>query len=250
MKPFRPDPRRGLSGGHHPSTNCPFAVNDGAYILGALAPRERAEYERHLAACPPCRESVTQLAVLPGLLGRLDPATVDAPIAAPPEILPRVIATARWQRRVQRRRHLLTTAAACVAVAALAAAVGIGMQLYRAPLAVSPPVASITGAGIEYSPMSASPGYNPVVAEMGIRAEASGTVVVVRCRYHGDDSGSWPIWLVVYPRDEEAEEIGSWVARAGQTVNYSAVTRYTPAQIDHFELHGANDTTIAWWRPS
>jgi len=41
---------------------------------GALSPTERAEYERHLAGCQSCRESVAALAVLPGLLSRLDSA--------------------------------------------------------------------------------------------------------------------------------------------------------------------------------
>ena len=46
-------------------------------MLGALAPAERADYERHLAGCAACRESVAELAVLPGLLGRLDPAGLE-----------------------------------------------------------------------------------------------------------------------------------------------------------------------------
>lgn len=55
-------------------TRCEFAHDDGAYLLGALAPAERAAYERHLAGCASCREAVAEIAVLPGLLGRLDPA--------------------------------------------------------------------------------------------------------------------------------------------------------------------------------
>ena len=50
---------------------CEFEINDGAYLLGAITPAQRAEFERHLAGCPQCRESVAQLAVLPGLLSWL-----------------------------------------------------------------------------------------------------------------------------------------------------------------------------------
>ena len=52
---------------------CEHEHDDGAYVLGALSPAERAQYERHLATCSFCREAVAEIAVLPGLLGRLDP---------------------------------------------------------------------------------------------------------------------------------------------------------------------------------
>src|ERR1700738_1996068 len=48
---------------------CEFTFDDGAYVLGALSPAERAAFERHLPGCASCRESVADLAVLPGLLG-------------------------------------------------------------------------------------------------------------------------------------------------------------------------------------
>ncbi|MFD0784741.1 zf-HC2 domain-containing protein, partial [Micromonospora azadirachtae] len=47
-------------------SRCEFTQDDGAYVLGALAPAERAAYERHLAGCADCREAVAELAVLPG----------------------------------------------------------------------------------------------------------------------------------------------------------------------------------------
>jgi anti-sigma factor RsiW len=44
---------------------CLYPFDDGPYVLGALSPTERAEYERHLAGCQTCRGSVAALAVLP-----------------------------------------------------------------------------------------------------------------------------------------------------------------------------------------
>ncbi|WP_233606455.1 zf-HC2 domain-containing protein [Micromonospora sp. Llam0] len=35
---------------------CDYAHDDGAYVLGALSPAERAAYEHHLAGCPSCRQ--------------------------------------------------------------------------------------------------------------------------------------------------------------------------------------------------
>jgi anti-sigma factor RsiW len=57
---------------------CAQTFEIGVYVLGALAPAERDAFERHLGECASCREEVAELAVLPGLLGRLDLATATA----------------------------------------------------------------------------------------------------------------------------------------------------------------------------
>ncbi len=43
-----------------------------AYVLGSLEPDERSRFESHMAQCDECRQQVTALAPLPGLLGRLE----------------------------------------------------------------------------------------------------------------------------------------------------------------------------------
>jgi anti-sigma factor RsiW len=50
-----------------------FAQWDAAYVLGALSPAERREFEEHLASCPSCQAAVSELAALPGLLAQLSP---------------------------------------------------------------------------------------------------------------------------------------------------------------------------------
>jgi hypothetical protein len=57
---------------------CTQTLEVGVYVLGALAPAERDAFERHLGECAICRDEVADLAVLPGLLGRLDLATAEA----------------------------------------------------------------------------------------------------------------------------------------------------------------------------
>lgn len=56
---------------------CEYAHSDASYVLGALSPAERTDYERHLTTCPECREAVAEIAVLPGLLARLDAITAE-----------------------------------------------------------------------------------------------------------------------------------------------------------------------------
>ena len=51
-----------------------FAQWDAAYVLGALSPAERREFEEHLAGCPICQAAVSELAAVPGLLAQVSPA--------------------------------------------------------------------------------------------------------------------------------------------------------------------------------
>lgn len=221
---------------------CPYELDDGAYILGALSPAERAEYERHLAACPPCRDAMTQLAVLPGLLGRLDPATAAGTTSAPASLLPRVLTAMRARRAAQRRRRVLAGVAGVVVAVAVGYLVGLGVRL------ANPPSGPDTAAPAPFSAMNVD-SFAPVEAQIGITEQETGTLVTVRCRYHGSSNRSWGIWLVVYPRDAEAEPIGSWNAPGGMPIEVSTVTHYSPAQIDRIELRDDDDTTLAWWSP-
>ena len=70
---------------------CDLAHFDGAYVLGALAPDERLEFERHLAGCASCSAAVRDLAGLPGLLGQVSADVVEhapEPEPVPPTLLP------------------------------------------------------------------------------------------------------------------------------------------------------------------
>lgn len=49
----------------------PYLTWDGPYVLGALDPDERHEFEMHLSECDACRTAVAELAGLPGLLARV-----------------------------------------------------------------------------------------------------------------------------------------------------------------------------------
>ena len=77
--------------------SCEYAILDGAYLLGALAPGERQEFERHLPGCAECSRAVGELAGLPGLLARVAPedlgTTSDVPM--PETLLPALVREAR-----------------------------------------------------------------------------------------------------------------------------------------------------------
>ena len=105
---------------------CEHEHDDGAYVLGALSPAERAAYERHLATCSFCREAVADIAVLPGLLGRLDPAGLEQflPSAAETSRVPALLDAARARRRRNHTRVRVLTTTQTAAVVALIAGIG------------------------------------------------------------------------------------------------------------------------------
>jgi anti-sigma-K factor RskA len=85
----------------------------GGYVLGALEPAERADFEEHLAGCQRCQAEVAELRGLPELLEQAAP-----PVEVPPSLRERTFAAveraAAQQRRGRRLRLALTAAAACL----------------------------------------------------------------------------------------------------------------------------------------
>jgi hypothetical protein len=57
----------------------------GIYLLGAIEPAGRAIVERHLDACPGCREELASLAGLPALMRRIPDAASILASAGPSE---------------------------------------------------------------------------------------------------------------------------------------------------------------------
>ncbi len=89
-----------------------------AYVLGALEPRERAEFETHLVSCPDCRNEVTAFAPIPGLLAKVDPAEV-AEVPLPQRLVVAATAEAVGEIRDLRRSRRLWRLTAAAAVMAL-----------------------------------------------------------------------------------------------------------------------------------
>ncbi|MGN6575193.1 MAG: anti-sigma factor family protein, partial [Nocardioides sp.] len=84
------------------SSSCGYAHLDGSYVLGALSPVERQDYERHLDDCPSCARAVQELAGLPGLLGKTDLAAIESPAVEAPlpdTLLPHLVHEVRRQQR-------------------------------------------------------------------------------------------------------------------------------------------------------
>jgi Putative zinc-finger len=215
------------------NSGCPLAHSDAAYVLGALSPADRLDFERHLPGCERCRRSVAELAGLPGLLGRVPREQVEAPLPfepLPETVLPALVAAVR---RDQRRKAVWATLGAAAAVAVVA----LGATALQA--------ARDDGPVPQAQPTSSSPTVAPalpmdVVVDYGASADVSltqtksGTRISWSCHYadRGSDySGhSYRYDLVAITDTGETEPVGSWWAEAGETnTGYNTIA----VELDH-----------------
>ncbi|MFI0791645.1 anti-sigma factor family protein [Micromonospora rubida] len=229
-------------------THCEFAHDDGAYVLGALGPAERAAYERHLTGCDSCREAVAEIAVLPGLLGRLDQVGLARLLepAAETSRVDTLLAAARDRRRERRaavRRYVVTTLAAVV----LALLAGLGGGTLRPAVEVTPtPTPQVPMAAMR--PVT---GAVPVHAEVGLTGTPWGTEVTMRCGYDRRDGHreAYTFRLVAHGPDGATEQIGSWLAAPGDELRFTGATHFTGGELVRLELLRADGTPILTYNP-
>ena len=227
--------------------SCEQVHLDGAYVLGSLSPAERQEFERHLSGCEECSRAVRELAGLPGLLARVDPAVLEDPssdVPVPDTLLPGLVAAVTRERR--RRRFVTVGLAAAAAVAVVTAGVGV-------PLAVSGAFSSDDHAN---SSVAASAGQRmvpvggaPVRAQLVLQPVTWGTRLDLTCTYAPTpEEYQLPqvatYVLVVRTRDGRTEQVGTWKARDGRTMRLSGATSASRAQIASVEVRTTSGKTV------
>lgn len=230
----------------------PFALDDAAYVLGALSPSDRQAYEEHLRSCERCAATVAELAGLPGLLARadrdaLDDSAVEAPV--PPDLLTGLRHQVRRDRR-RRRVGTLTAAAVVVAVVATTSSIltwGIVRQLegsVPAPAerthATAPPFRQMTQVA-----------QHELSASVGIESAPWGTRLTVVCDYavaatgggYGE-GGPARYELVVLTDGGREEAVASWVALPGRAITVTGATSWSSDEIVDVEVRGANGRPV------
>ncbi|MFC5177517.1 anti-sigma factor family protein [Nocardioides taihuensis] len=206
---------------------CPFAHDDAAYLIGALAPAERLEFERHLPGCEECSRAVAELAGLPGLLGRVDESVLADPAEEPPvpaTLLPALV------REVQRRRRRTAVWAGVAAAAVAVVAVGVPVGLSQVGDHGGPPPSASSSApgAVEVHPMTPV-GEVPVTATLGLEQVAWGTRLELTCSYESESveyqlPSAVDYTLYVRRRDGGTEQVGSWRSVDGTTMHLAAAT--------------------------
>ena len=206
--------------------SCDFAHDDAAYVLGALSPAERLEFERHLETCDACTRSVRSLAGMPGLLARIDASVLENPPDDPP--LPSTLLPA-LNRAVEDRRRRRTAVFAGLAAAAAVAALAVPVVLTRgddAPPVSGPGTSSSTV--VETRAMKPV-GEVPIQATLGLEAVTWGTRMLITCTYDREWvdvelPGEVDYLLFVTTEDGRTEQVGSWRSVDGTTMEVPAAT--------------------------
>jgi hypothetical protein len=226
-----------------------FAQWDAAYVLGALSPAERREFEEHLASCPSCQAAVSELAAVPGLLAQLSPADAamlaladDSPESAetpeltdaqagvieqgpPPSLLPKMIKKARTRRR------RIVAAVAGIAAAVLLVIGGLAIGAGLLPLRPGDPQR------VAFSPVTPS----AMMANADLIPGQSGTEIKVECSYSEVNEptpgrGHETYSIFVIDRSGNASEIKEWPAAPNKLMRPSGTTPLKVSEIADLEI--------------
>ena len=197
----------------------------GAYVVGALDPRERADVEAHLAHCPACRDELAQLAPLPGLMSRL---SVDEAVSGPPPVddamLERLLVAASRDRRAATHRRWLAVAAA---VAVLAGGTTAGVAVHRSMTATHWQQVSAT-AGPVHMTVDVQPGATGTALHLWLRGVPSGE----RCR------------LVAIADNGSRDFAGSWEATYSGTATIRGITSIERTHLSRLAIETYDGTTL------
>jgi len=240
-----------------------FAQWDAAYVLGALSPAERREFEEHLASCPACQAAVSDLAALPGLLAQISPAdaamlsladdssaeyaetpalsAVQAEViehGPPPSLLPEMI------KKVRRRRRQMVAAVAGIAAAVILVVGGLAIGAGLLPLRPDNPER------LAFSPVVPS----AITAVVDVIPGKDGTQIDVECVYAevsdprpGGSHETYSIFVV--DRSGQAAEIKKWPATPNKQMRPSGTTPLQLSQIAELEIR-ESETDLVLLRAS
>ena len=207
-------------------STCIHAHDDAAYVLGALSPSERLEFERHLATCDECARSVRSFAGMPGLLDRVDASVLEDPPADPP--LPATLLPALHRAVETRRRRRTVVIAGLAAAAATVAVLSVPMVLGGDD---GPPVSGPgTSASADVETLAMAPlGDVPIKATVGLEPVTWGTRMLLTCTYDVSTvdfelPDEVDYLLFVTTAQGRTEQVGSWHSVDGTTMRVPAAT--------------------------
>ena len=255
-----------LGGPNQPEPEDPFTDYDAAYVFGALAPDDRAAFERHLQHCEACSAAVATMAGVPGLLSRVPLERVigtdDAPL--PDTLLPRLVSEVARERTRSRWRVGAAAALAAACVLGLLVALLVNQRPSRSTAGAQPGgnrSGSVSRSGsLSTSPAGpgAPPGPEltmaPVAGQAGFSASVQlssvlwGTRITLKCQE--PSAGPNPpyaglYYLVVVGRDNSRHPVADWRSLAGKTVHIDGATGLQRSDIASLQLLDADRDLIA-----
>jgi hypothetical protein len=228
---------------------CPELVESGVYLLGALSPGQRQTYERHLATCAECRAEVSDLAALPGLLGRIDEAALAelSGTIAPPTVLPTVLYKVRRHRRVYRGFAIAgAAAAACLALVAgllmpprPTGPTGTLVQPSTSPSATVPALTAMDPVG---PPRGLFASIRLTGSDAGTRLDGTCTYSELPGSTGTDGPVNLSLWAV--PKTGKAVLLDTWHALPSSKVPLVGMTWWPVDQLTRIEVRMTDGTVV------
>ena len=213
----------------------------GVYVLGAIAPADRARVSRHLASCPGCREELAGLAGLPALLRAVPAATAlqlseerpPDPSGPPEPLVEGLIARVAAVRR--RRRWSLAAAAAVLAAAAAAGWAEQALHPAAAPPRAAPSWWAAAAGGFNAATGArAAVRYTPQPWGTQLEASVSGIPPGTPCQ----------IWATTASGHQAAG--GSWtVTRSDPHAWYPASVPFPAGSLAGFDITTGGTVLVA-----
>jgi hypothetical protein len=244
--------------------SCLHTHESAPYVLGALSPAERAGYQQHLASCSTCRAEVSDLAVLPGLLGRLDAAAAEAtgapvsradaarhsartgneasrPSGTSQDSLPALLTAARRRRSREATRRRWQSVGVSLVAAALAVVATIGVR------GMLPGSSGSTGPSANLVAMHGTGSPWPLHAEIALRAVGDRTEIRMHCHYDpAREPGSerYTFRLFSVSKSGAAQEVSAWSASFGDDMTFMTTADVRTADIGRVELRKDDATSV------
>ena len=223
-----------------------LCASDAAYVLGALSPVDRHEYEEHLRACATCQASVQRIAGLPGLLALT---TAEALEGSDPQVPQTLLPSLIERVHADRRRRAWTVGG--LLAASLAAVLALAVTLAVRPTAEtaegypqgggstasstpSAPPAAGTAQVVEEQLVPVGPG--PMTASLELADKKWGTAITVVCAYGDDVDSSVAYDLTVIDTAGQSDPAGTWRAVPGATMRVNTATSLSRNRIAAFEV--------------
>jgi len=228
-----------------------FCHSDAAYVVGALSPADRAAYEEHLRGCEQCRESVSRLAGLPGLLALTTAEDIEQ--AGPP--VPETLLPGLLTRVAAARRHRRWVLAGVLAAAVAVVVALAGTLILRTPVDTAGNVAGTTAANSSTAPTTTSvPAFlqpmtqvlaSPMTASLELVDKRWGTAITVVCQYDKNLDRSVAYDLTVIDTDGHLNSAGSWSSVPGASAaRVETATAVPRERIASFEVRLPDGRTI------
>jgi hypothetical protein len=220
----------------------------GALVLGALDPAERRQVEAHVEGCARCRDALSELAPLPGLLNRLDAAQAEAGLPRPPERLLDVAmqraASAPAGARSTSRRRWVAAAAVAAAALVLASTAVLASRGQDAP-PVATPTSTTTGPQSQTVLWDGESSDGAIQASVVLTPQTSGSRLLMTLT--GVHSGQ-RCDLVIWSDDGRREVPASWQATYEGAATVTGSTTVTPQRIRRMLVTTPEgDTLLRLW---